>query len=54
MIYDPQTSGGLLASIPRKNADKCLQELKKFGYLESRIIGTVQKQGDKPEPIILI
>jgi selenide,water dikinase len=41
LLFDPQTSGGLLASLPAKNADNCLQELIDTGYIDSQIIGTI-------------
>lgn len=41
LLFDPQTSGGLLAAIPAQNADKCLSELNKLGYSKSIPIGVV-------------
>ena len=42
LLFDPQTSGGLLASVPLEEADSCLNHLKGLGYIESSIIGQVQ------------
>ncbi len=44
LLFDPQTSGGLLASVPLAQADSCLNTLKGLGYLESSIIGEVYSQ----------
>ncbi|MBD2022526.1 selenide, water dikinase SelD [Leptolyngbya sp. FACHB-36] len=41
LLFDPQTSGGLLASVPAAEGDRCLTALKMQGYLESAIIGQV-------------
>ena len=41
LIFDPQTSGGLLAAIPAKNVEACLTELQTLGYPASTIIGSV-------------
>ena len=43
VLFDPQTSGGLLAGLPENQADVCLQALQEAGYSEARIIGKVRK-----------
>ena len=49
LLFDPQTSGGLLASIPHNRVDECLAELRNLGYPDSSIIGTATKrQADQP------
>ena len=53
LIFDPQTSGGLLASVPQDRVDACLSELIKLGYSSSVVIGKVTEQSEHLEPVIL-
>ena len=41
MLADPQTSGGLLAGVDPDYATSCLNDLRRFGYANAQIIGTV-------------
>lgn len=44
LLFDPQTAGGLLASVPDLQVDSCLAELKALGYSHSCVIGQVKPQ----------
>lgn len=39
LIFDPQTSGGLLLSIPERLAEKLLDELQQAGFIAAKRIG---------------
>ncbi|TNE74348.1 MAG: selenide, water dikinase SelD [Gammaproteobacteria bacterium] len=56
LIFDPQTAGGLLASIPADKAEACVHELKALGYPHTTVIGRVTEQDMEGaiEPITLI
>ena len=54
LIFDPQTAGGLLASVPANQVDACIAQLKAAGYLHTCKIGRILPQGDAIEPITLV
>ncbi len=39
LIFDPQTAGGLVASVAEKRAGECLQKLRQLGYDQAQVIG---------------
>lgn len=43
LFYDPQTSGGLLAAVPKECAEECLERLLAAG-VEAARIGYVTEQ----------
>ena len=45
MLFDPQTSGGLLASVPSDQTEYALKALEDAGYLHARCIGKVVDTG---------
>ncbi len=54
LLFDPQTAGGLLASVPAESADACIRALRGLGYPYTNRIGRVLAQGEALQPIRLI
>jgi len=54
LLFDPQTSGGLLASIPHDQVESCLNMLKTLGYSQSRAIARIVPQVTTELPIIIV
>lgn len=44
LLYDPQTSGGLLISLPSHEAERLVEALKKEGNIDSCIVGKVVEE----------
>jgi selenide, water dikinase len=54
LIFDPQTAGGLLVSLPPENVSSCIEALKAQGYIHTAVIGRILPQGEALEPILLV
>lgn len=53
LLFDPQTAGGLIASVPDGKAEACITQLREAGFAEAKAIGRVSKLGADLPAIIL-
>ncbi|MGB3766161.1 MAG: selenide, water dikinase SelD [Phormidesmis sp.] len=53
VLFDPQTSGGLLASVPAAVVPDCLAALRSLGYSQSCCIGSVVASSGQNAPVTI-
>ena len=44
LVHDPQTAGGMLASVPEHSAFDVVEDLRRAGFSETAVIGTITAQ----------
>jgi selenide,water dikinase len=53
LLFDPQTSGGLLAAVPFAEAERCVTALRAADYAAAEVIGFVTERSAALAPVTL-
>ena len=51
VIFDPQTAGGLLASVPAERSEACVADLQARGYVRACMVGVVDDRHETASQI---
>ncbi len=51
LLFDPQTAGGLLATVPAAAAQQCLDDLRCHSYPAAALIGDIGPAGQAQYPL---
>lgn len=52
IMFDPQTSGGLLISVPEEHFEELMEELRKSNKTDFNVVGKVMEKGKYPIEVI--
>jgi selenide,water dikinase len=53
LLFDPQTSGGLAATVPAEAAADIIERLKAAGYADAAVVGEVRAASARDEALTL-